>query len=100
MITSQIIDSDRRCPHCSKLMILEIGQDDTSGWVRQVHQCWSCGYVEIDENWPRRPRLVHKSGPSLAQRLAKQRLEGVELRIVYDTSPFPKSEFDEESADA
>lgn len=99
LLNSQIIDSDRRCPHCSKLMMLEIGQDDASGWTRQVHNCWSCGYTEIDENW-KPPRLVRKTGPTLAQRLAEQRLLGVELKLVYDTTPFPKGEFDEESADA
>lgn len=79
MIASQIIDSDRRCPFDGKLMMLEIGQDDISGWVRQVHTCWDCNYTEIDENWPR-PRLVPKSGPSLAERLAAQRL-GVEVPV-------------------
>lgn len=73
MITSQIIDSDRRCPFDGKLMMLEIGQDDISGWTRQVHMCWSCDYREIDENWPR-PKLVKRDGPSLADRLAAQRL--------------------------
>jgi hypothetical protein len=94
VLSSQIIDSDRRCPFDEKLMMLEIGQDDTSGWARQVHLCWHCSYSEIDENWPR-PRLV-KPGETLAEKLARNRLEGVELRLVYDTSPFPKSEFDEE----
>lgn len=79
MITSQIIDSDRRCPFDGKLMMLEIGQDDTSGWARQVHSCWSCGYDEIDENWPR-PKLVKREGPTMADRLAAQRL-GVEVSV-------------------
>lgn len=79
MITSQIIDSDRRCPFDGKLMMVEIGQDDVSGWTRQVHQCWSCGYDEIDENWPR-PRLVKRDGPSMAERLAAQRL-GVDVPV-------------------
>lgn len=83
-MTTQIIDSDRRCPHCSKLMMLDIGQDDISGWTRQVHHCWSCDYREIDENWPR-PKLV-RTGPTMAERLAAQRL-GVEVSVwdyVYD----------------
>lgn len=99
MITSQVIDSDRRCPFDGKLMMVEIGQDDVSGWTRQVHDCWSCGYREIDENWPR-PRVVRRAGPTMAELLLAQRLEGVELKLVYDTSPFPKGEFDEEPADA
>jgi hypothetical protein len=79
LLSSQIIDSDRRCPFDGKLMMLEVGQDDTSGWVRQVHMCWDCTYTEIDENWPR-PKLVRKSGPSMADRLAAQRL-GVEVSV-------------------
>lgn len=80
----QIIDSDRRCPFDGKLMMLEIGQDDTSGdaksgSVRMVHMCWHCDYTEIDENW-KRPRLVVKSGPTMAERLKAQRL-GAEVNV-------------------
>lgn len=99
MITSnQIIDSDRRCPHCSKLMMLEIGQDDISGWTRQVHSCWSCGYDEIDENWPR-PRLVPKSGPTLAERLTAQRL-GIEIPVSEFVYPDEVPETYPEASDA
>ena len=78
-------DSDRRCPYDGKRMMLEVGQDDTSGdqmsgWVRMRHVCWHCDYTEIDENW-QRPRLV------------PARTEWT-VPLVYDESPFPAGEFD------
>ncbi len=60
---TQIIDSDRRCPRCSKRMMLEIGQADSgavdrfSSRAEMVHECWSCGYKELDRNW-RRPKIA------------------------------------------
>lgn len=45
-------DSDRRCPFCSKRMILDIGQEEMEGHVVKVHSCWSCGYKETEEQWP------------------------------------------------
>lgn len=73
-------DSDRRCPHCSKKMMLEIGQndvtgDDSVGWVQMIHYCWSCDYRERDDQW-KRPRIKTGTGPTLAERLHKQRTEG------------------------
>lgn len=75
-----IEDSDRHCPHCSKRMMLDIGQrdttgDDTAGEVEMIHHCWSCGYVERDRAW-KRPRIRVGDGLTLAERLHKQRLEG------------------------
>lgn len=80
-MTTLFTDSDRRCPRDGKKMLVEIGQrdyvgDDTVGLVEMVHQCWSCGYTERDDQW-KRPRL--NTGPTLAERLRKQRLEGVEI---------------------
>ncbi len=75
---SQIIDSDRRCPRCSKRMMLEIGQADSdavdrfSNRAELVHQCWSCGYSELDRNW-KRPTV---GSAAAAERLARLRLEG------------------------
>lgn len=40
-----VMDSDRRCPHCSKRMMLDIGQDEL-GRTYNIHSCWSCGYEE------------------------------------------------------
>lgn len=71
-MTSQIIDSDRRCVRCSKLMVLEIGQgEQREVRAELVHQCWSCGYHEKDSAW-RRPKV--KVGPTMAERLKAQRL--------------------------
>lgn len=101
---SQIIDSDRRCPRDGKRMVLEIGQRDTVAddarlaQVDMVHQCWSCGYVERDNQW-RRPRLNAATGPSMADRLYAMRW-GEPVPLAYDDSPFPPSEFDEEDVDA
>lgn len=102
---NRTIASDRRCPFDSKRMLVEIGQDDDSnnaelvGFVRMVHFCLHCDYREIDENW-RRPKLtVVRSGMTGAERLKRLR-EGTLIPLVYNTSPFPKGEFDEVSSDA
>lgn len=98
-MTSQIIDSDRRCPHCSKRMMLEIGQNDgpdtASGWVQMIHHCWSCGYVERDDQW-RRPSLI--SGPTAAERLRAQRLEGWEMPYRTDIPAVEPSEWEDVDA--
>ncbi len=92
-----IEDSPHRCRRCSKRMVMEIGQEDeheaTIGWVRMVHTCWNCDYQIRDEQIPK-PSLT-RSGPPLADRLYALR-QGVEVPMVYDESPFPKSELDEE----
>ncbi len=79
-MTSQI-DSDRRCPRCSKLMMLEIGPEESeSGWTIMVHTCWSCSYVERDKDW-KRPKIKVRTGPTMAERLQARRLgEGVPWR--------------------
>lgn len=69
---TQVIDSDRYCPRCHKKMMLQVGQDDVSGWTRMQHECWACDYTEIDENW-RRP-LPTRVG-ELGKRLAAARRE-------------------------
>jgi hypothetical protein len=93
-----IEDSDRRCAHCGKRMMVDIGQrdmvgDGTVGEVELVHECWSCGYVERDRAW-KRPRIV-VGGPTLAERLHKQRTEGWVIPMRIDNSPFPEGEFDD-----
>ncbi len=77
-MSTQIIDSDRRCPFDGKRMLVEIGQDDNSATdrlsirVRMVHMCLHCGHEEIDDNW-QRPRI---DATQSAERLARLRLEG------------------------
>lgn len=64
-----IEDSPHRCPHCSKRMMLELGQDD-NGVLEEIHHCWSCGYA-----MRRRPKLrvVHGDGGTAAARLYRLR---------------------------
>jgi hypothetical protein len=70
-IAQTIIDSDRRCPRDSKLMAVEVGQDDTTGWTRKVHVCLNCDYTEADEAWPR-PKLT--KARTMADKLNAMRL--------------------------
>ncbi len=73
-MTVQVTDSDRRCPRCSKLMMLEIGQEESeSGWTLMIHTCWSCAYVERDKD-RKRPKIKVRTGPTMAERLQAQRL--------------------------
>ncbi len=96
-MSTQIIDSDRRCPFDGKRMLVEIGQDDNSATdrlsirVRMVHQCLHCGHEEIEENW-KRPRIKPTSNAA-AERLAKLRAEGTVIPLVYDDSPWPEEEW-------
>lgn len=100
-MTTQIIDSDLRCQRCSKRMVLELGQQDEDGrdlgTLVMVHECWSCGWTVRDDRL-RRPLPTRT--PQFAERLRRQRLEETVVPIVYDDAPFPRSEFDEEEADA
>ena len=65
-MTTQIIDSDRRCPRDGKLMILEIGQgEEREQRTVMVHSCWHCGYAEQDEAW-KRPKVVVRREPTMA----------------------------------
>lgn len=73
-MAEQVIDSDRRCPRDGKLMMLEIGQEEsTDGWTRMVHHCWHCDYTEKDTAW-KRPKIRVHTGPTMAERLMAQRL--------------------------
>jgi C4-type Zn-finger protein len=97
---SFVEDSDRFCPRCGKRMMLELGQEDVAesfiGWVLMTHSCWSCNYTETDRQW-RRPRLRVVGTPTAAERLKELRLGRV-IPLRYDTTPFPKSELDEEES--
>lgn len=97
-MSTLIEDSDRRCPHCSKRMMLDIGQrdmvgDDSVGEVEMIHHCWSCGYVERDRAW-KRPR-IKTGGPTLAERLHKQRTDGWVIPMRTDIPAVEKTEWEE-----
>lgn len=100
-MTTQIIDSDLRCRRCSKRMHAELGQQDEDGrdlgTLVMIHECWSCGWTIRDDRL-RRPLPTRTE--TAADRLKRLRLEGTELKIVYDDAPWPVSEFDEEEVDA
>jgi hypothetical protein len=100
-MTTQIIDSDLRCPRDGKRMVLELGQQDEDGrdlgTLVMIHRCWHCPYTVRDD---RRMRPLPTRTPQFAERLKRQRLEGIVIPLVYDDSPFPVSEFDEEEVDA
>jgi hypothetical protein len=102
---SRFEDSDRFCPHDGKRMVVDIGQDDTdcgSGWVQMYHQCLHCPYRELDTTWKRTPVVEvarSASGRTAAELLLAQR-QGWDVPMRFDTTPWPKSEFDEEVARA
>jgi hypothetical protein len=98
MMAIEITESHLRCPFDGKRMMLEVGQDDTTGRgdMRAEHICWHCDYREIDKAWS---RPLKTAGTMMADHLRKQRLEGRQLRFVYDDSPFPAEDWgDEEPA--
>lgn len=78
----QVIDSPKRCPRCSKRLVMQIGQDDVTGAgdMRARHECWNCEYAEDDRAWS---RPLKTDGRSTLRRLA-DRLRGVEIPMVYD----------------
>lgn len=100
-MTTQIIDSDLRCPRDGKRMVVELGQQDEDGrdlgQLVMIHRCWHCPYTVRDD---RRMRPLPTRTPQFAERLKRQRLEGTEIPIVYSDEPWPVSEFDEEEVDA
>lgn len=100
-MTTQIIDSDLRCPRDGKRMVVELGQQDEDGrdigQLVMVHMCFHCTYTVRDD---RRMRPLPTRTPQFAERLKRQRLEGTVIPIVYDETPWPVSEFDEEEVDA
>jgi len=66
---SLTIDSPYRCPHCSKIMMRDLGPDE-NGRCEVIDSCWSCGYEERDGQWrdkrvvdltPRSPGVVASS---------------------------------------
>lgn len=89
----QVLDSPLRCPHCSKRLVMQVGQDDATGAgdMRATHECWSCNYSEIDKNWSG-PLGTDRARTPMRELLRLQRLEGVVIPLVYDDSPFPEVE--------
>jgi hypothetical protein len=85
-------------------MAVDMGQNDNAageGWVRMVHFCLSCPYIETDESWKRAPVVEvarSSSGRTAAELLLAQR-QGWVVPMHFDTEPFPPSEFDEEVTD-
>lgn len=100
-ILGQVVDSHLNCPRDGKRMLLELGQEDVVesriGALAAVHVCPHCDYREADSAWVKPTRRAREL---VAARLMAQRLAGWTHDIVYDTEPFPRSEFDEEPADA
>lgn len=100
-MTTQIIDSDLRCPRDGKRMVCELGQEDAGGagigTLVMWHQCWHCSYQVRDD---RTMRPLPTRTETAAARLRRLRLEGTVVPIQYSTEPFPVSEFDEEVVDA
>jgi hypothetical protein len=100
-MTTQIIDSDLRCPRDGKRMMVELGQQDEDGRdlgaLVMWHHCWHCNYKVRDDR-TMKPLPTHT--PEFAERLKRLRLEGTVIPIHYDPTPFPRSEFDEEEVDA
>jgi hypothetical protein len=93
-VTTQIIDSDLRCPRDGKRMMLEIGQEDAGGagigTLSMWHQCWHCQYQVRDD---RTMRPLPTRTETAAARLKRLRLEGTELKIVYDDTPWPEEDW-------
>jgi hypothetical protein len=76
----QVIDSPRRCPKCSKRMMMEIGPDEESGWhMHAVHVCWNCDHREDDRAWS---PVLKTDGESAARRRL-DRVRGVDVPMVY-----------------
>jgi hypothetical protein len=93
-MTTQIIDSDLRCRHCSKRMHVEIGQQDEDGrdlgCLVMIHSCWSCGWTIRDDKL-RRPLPTRTK--AAADRLKRLRLEGTVVPIQYDDTPWPEEDW-------
>lgn len=93
--------SDKRCPRTTcddygKRLELDVGQHETHGDLRVRHYCPSCTYQEFG---PSNPVAARRSSGTVHDVLYRIRREGYVMPLVYDTTPFPKSEFDEESSD-
>ena len=80
-------------------MLVETGQNDvtgdgTSGWVQQIHFCLNCDYRERDDQW--KPGTAKAAlGPTLAERLHKQRVEGWEIPMRTDIPAVEEVEWEE-----
>ena len=93
-MTTQIIDSDLRCPRDGKRMVLELGQQDEDGrdlgQLVMIHHCWHCPYTVRDD---RRMRPLPTRTETASARLRRLRLEGTVIPLVYDDTPWPEEDW-------
>jgi hypothetical protein len=93
-MTTQIIDSDLRCPRDGKRMVCELGQQDEDGrdlgTLVMWHHCWTCNYKVRDD---RRMRPLPTRTETAAARLRRLRLEGTVVPIQYDDTPWPEEDW-------
>lgn len=75
-----VIDSQRRCPRCSKRLVSDVGQNDTEGDLELLLYCLNDDYREMQ----RPERDKRSDGPSLLARLRDKVRAGYDVPIVYD----------------
>lgn len=89
---SAFIDSHLRCPYDGKRLVVDMGPDDYNV-IEIRHHCLECRYVEFG---PRTVAEVHSRSDvpqvravheSLREQLARLRLGGEEVPLVYDDEP-------------
>lgn len=85
------------CDQYGKRLELDVGQHESLGDLRVRHWCPDCGY---EEHGPSTPTAARRTSTTLRDLLYRQRREGIVLALHYDTTPFPRGEFDDEPADA
>jgi hypothetical protein len=56
-VIGEYLDSPIRC-RCGKRMVMDLGQDATTGWVHEHHSCLSCGTEVRERPLPHRTRTV------------------------------------------
>jgi hypothetical protein len=93
-MNTSVIDSTRRCPRCSKLLVVDAGQDENWGDLRVRLYCLNDEWEEFSN--PNAEAARRHSAPvrSAAERLRALRLEGVVVPLVIDHEPFPEVEID------
>src|SRR5690606_36910467 len=84
-----VIDSHLNCPRDGKRMVLEVGQDDSSGdgAMRATHICLACDYREQDRDWS---RPLRTDPVARIEWLKRKRLEGWTVPIA---DPLPLGEW-------
>lgn len=92
-------DSWLHCPRTRKLLVMEVGQDDTgdgSAGLTVEHYCLCCErpYTERGPATPRAARITSTAVRTAVDRVRAMRLGGVEVPLVYDKSPWPEEEWE------